>query len=434
MWYFFTIFLDVYPYIFLQLMPFKNKTRFSYNKTLFIATGVLFLYFLGFVLFSKTAQSIESLSIYRLITSIILVIITIFLIQEKKTKVFFVFGLIFPYVGLVLVLSNFLARALSFSNIPTFILICCCRLVLCAVSFPIMRYFFKQKLIPAMQIQDEGIWRVAWPIPISLSLIGATMINLRWELDGVTITDLIGWSVLFVCTLAISIYLFKTLKITEEKANLALTEKYSLKLLKLQKEQYQSIGENIEKAKKTRHDLRHHLSILQSFSLKKDFKGLDAYINNLTGSILLDNPIVLCENHTVNALGQSLTSKAAQYQIKLQMDLHIGNNLKIKDTDICIVMGNCLENALEACLKIPPQERKISIRIKQIEERVIMVFENTFDGQFKIENNQYYSCKLKFKKTGIGLSSVSAIVKKYDGSLHIEQKKGLFSVSLLLQN
>lgn len=433
MWYFLTILLDVYPYIFLQFMPFKNKTRFGYAKTMLICTVVLLVYFLGFVWFSGVQKSTESLALYRLATLIIIAALTVFLLQDRKTKTLFVFGLIFPYVGFVLSASSALAGMLPFYDAPIFMLSSICRMILAAITFPMMRLLFKKFLIPAMDMQDEGIWKVAWTIPISLTLICAAFVNFGWELYGVPFKDLIGWVVLFICSIVVSVFLFKTLKIAEQKAILTMEKKHHAALLRIQAQQYNAIEENIGATKKAKHDLMHHLNMIRTFSAKKDFDGLNAYIDEYAGSIPAETSTVLCENHAVNAIGEIYTAKAKQYEINLAFDCRLLNNIGINNTDIAIVLGNCLENAVEACQKLPPPARYINVHIRQMEKRISIITENSFDGSAKTMDGHYLSRKLNYQESGLGIASVIAVVKKHCGDISIEQQKNVFKVSILLQ-
>ncbi len=433
MWYFLTIFLDIYPYLFLQFMPFKNKTCFGYAKTMIISSAVLLMYFLGFVWFASGHRSIEALALYRLGSLAIITLLTAFLLQEQKAKTFFVFGLIFPYVGFVLSASGALSGILPIDGIPVFILTCIYRMVLSAILFPVIRLLFKKVLIPAMGMQDEGIWKVAVIIPISLTLICAAFVNFNWELYGVPARELIGWLVLFICSNAVIVFLFKTLKIAEQKAILTVEKKHDARLLRMQAQQYTAMEESIVATKKAKHDLLHHLNMMRTFSAKRDFDGLRAYIDEYAGSMPIDTSVILCENPAVNAVGEIYTAKATQYQINLTFCCHLSRHICISNTDISIILGNCLENAVEACQKLPPRDRYIKVHIRQIEKRIAIVIENSFDGSLKTREGGYLSRKLGNEEFGLGIFSVKAVVTKYCGDIRIEPQGKVFKVSILLQ-
>ena len=121
--------------------------------------------------------------------------------------------------------------------------------------------------------------------------------------------------------------------------------------------------------------------------------------------------------------------------INVNLDLKIPNDTFIEDIDFCIILGNCLENAIECCNKITEGEKFISIKSKITNYMIGFTIDNSFSGEIIKENNDFISTK-KSKKHGIGISSVQAVASKYDGTakFEVDSMNNIFKASILLKN
>jgi len=90
----------------------------------------------------------------------------------------------------------------------------------------------------------------------------------------------------------------------------------------------------------------------------------------------------------------------------------------IEDADLCNLISNLLENALEACMYVSG-EKKISFVIKWIKDHLVIIVENSFDGHVRTRDGKYLSRK-KTNREGIGLMSIKAIAEKYGGDAEFE--------------
>ena len=107
---------------------------------------------------------------------------------------------------------------------------------------------------------------------------------------------------------------------------------------------------------------------------------------------------------------------------------------KIPDMELCVVFANLLENALEACRRLPRGERYIRLRSRTEKSRLIISVINSFDGNWKEKNGVYYSHKITEGKPreGTGLASVKAICEAHGGFTKVEIDSGTWKVSALM--
>ena len=138
-----------------------------------------------------------------------------------------------------------------------------------------------------------------------------------------------------------------------------------------------------------------------------------------------------CENQAVNAILIYFLSTYEDIDINTQ--LSIPDNLKnVKDNDLCIIMGNLIENAIEACNRIKDNQHKfININSRLQYDTLTITVDNSFNGSYKIKDGVYMSSKRD--EPGIGINSVKNIVEKYNGDCRFEAKENTFMASIYIK-
>lgn len=204
------------------------------------------------------------------------------------------------------------------------------------------------------------------------------------------------------------------------------------KQLALQREHYHNLNESINTMKTIRHDLRHHLVTCLEFLNKNNSVAAEHYLSQLC-SHYDDTAIVkVCSNHSADALLCHYLKLAKQQEIVVHTNLHLPEDLSIDDQDLCVILGNCLENAIEACGKIPKDQlRFIDIKTSIAKGHLVIKISNSFSCSVKRQGDGFVSSK-SGDEHGIGLSSVKALTAKYHGycSIYFEQQVFKIAVSL----
>ena len=119
-----------------------------------------------------------------------------------------------------------------------------------------------------------------------------------------------------------------------------------------------------------------------------------------------------------------------EYNIDFKCECFVSGFDGIDVIDICVLLGNLLDNAIEACLKIN-SNRSIKLRFKQVENYFSIVVKNTFLNE---DNDDLVTTKENKMNHGFGIKSVKSIVKKYGGDFQIIKDDDYFIVSILLKN
>ncbi|MEN6412390.1 MAG: ATP-binding protein [Veillonellales bacterium] len=205
------------------------------------------------------------------------------------------------------------------------------------------------------------------------------------------------------------------------------------KQLAMQRNHYSNLTESITMAKTTRHDLRHHLVTMLELLAKKDVIATQKYLNHLC-KFYDDSAIPsVCRNQSADALICHYLKLAKQQGISVVTNLNIPDDLGIDELELCVIIGNCLGNALEACSKMNTSEpRFIDIKTTITKGYLVIKIANSFRGLVQHQDNGSYFSE-KGPEHGIGIPSVKSLTAKYQGHCFISFAEGIFRVSVSLR-
>ena len=117
----------------------------------------------------------------------------------------------------------------------------------------------------------------------------------------------------------------------------------------------------------------------------------------------------LCAVPVLDALLKNWQETASDYGIKTDMMLELPSKLPVDDFDLCIMLGNLLENVSEACKSVQQDERQATLKMRVIGNILVLTLDNTFDGKCVYSGNRLLSSKRDYREPGIGLASVADI-------------------------
>ncbi len=432
-WYFLACVLDTVPFIYFLYQPLKGHLRCSFGTTLAINYVIMLGGSLGFVLLHNTPYyTANSMLGYRLIFVGLMLALAMLLTKELHAKTLFVFSLIFPFIAGLLILAAYIAQFIK-GNSPTYMVSSLIRLGLTAAMYPLFLWLWKEIGRRANKITEPTLWRYLWVIPASVAISEALLIGNTYELNGVSLDELVARIALWFGSVATCWLIFYLADKFEQRIHLQDAKERNDLLLALQAEQYQKLADSIEETRAARHDLRHHLKAMKVMSEQGEFTRLDTYLSDLIEHLPRNRQITVCENYTANIILDHFISRAKEVGVPLRFSFHLSHTPGVGDADLCVLIGNALENALEATLELPADKRFISARALEEEDRIYMTFDNSFSGELKAGGeNGYLSRKRGFSASGVGIPSIRTIVKKYGGDMRIDTEDGVFKLSILL--
>ena len=197
-----------------------------------------------------------------------------------------------------------------------------------------------------------------------------------------------------------------------------------------QKKYNTMITRNEEITRKQRHDLRHQLVVIKELAGDTN-PTLTEYLDSLIHSIP-HAPKKYCENKAVNSIISHYGAICANESISLETKLNVPeSDNPVLDNDLCLVFGNLIENAIEACRRLNNSGCFIRLNADIRYKTLIITMDNSFDGHFTVRNGKYISSKRN--DVGIGLSSIRSVAVKYGGETEFKTNDDVFQSSLYFQ-
>lgn len=218
---------------------------------------------------------------------------------------------------------------------------------------------------------------------------------------------------------------------THNKASIDYELRLSKNILDQGKGYYELLAERQEGLRVMRHDYRHHLNVLQGLLKAGESEVAETYLLELSRQYDDGDTPVYSGNPVVDALMGSVAAHCAETGIDFGTAIELPEDMPIQNYTLCIVLGNLLENALEACVAMPAgQARAIRMDIKPKGVQLAIHVQNTFDGVVKLEGERVVSRKPD--GGGIGLRSVGLIVDRLGGGYDVQWEAQVFHAYVLL--
>ncbi len=178
-----------------------------------------------------------------------------------------------------------------------------------------------------------------------------------------------------------------------------------------------------------RHDYRNHIQNMKIQLAEKNYPGLDSYLGQLAEDLDTVDTVIKTGNVMADAILNSKLNEAKKLNISLNVKANIPNDLPISDVELCSVLGNMLDNAIEACSKLPVEERFIRIYIGQIKGQFYLSVQNSA-GKLRKEKGYYLSTKEG--EHGFGLFRIDRVAKKYGVYVNRQNEEGVFAAEIMI--
>ncbi len=301
-----------------------------------------------------------------------------------------------------------------------------------AVLFMIPAFIvLRAKIWPLVRDLDMFEWSHLWIVPLVISLF-FLMSTMDMQQATIPLWAFCAGNSLLACGAFISYYLIvQMMQKTADSVRMAERTRHAEMQLNLQRDQYERLQEGILETRKARHDLRHSLAVLSGFAHAGDLERLNTYLAEVQVQLPRETEERVCENHAANAIVNHYLAMAAEASVHTSTQLIIPENVGgISSMDLCVLLGNMLENAVEASARLKPGQRSISLLSAISGDYLTINMENRFDGVFEASDGVFAS--RKHEGEGIGLSSIRAIAQKYYGHALFTAQGDLFETSVIL--
>ena len=200
-------------------------------------------------------------------------------------------------------------------------------------------------------------------------------------------------------------------------------------------EQHMHERENLMKEFRVkRHDLKHQMLNLLMLLKDQDYKKLEESIEKLAELDSLNGLFVVnTENSIIDTFVNSKYAFATERGIKFDAKLNIPAELPFAGEDISVILGNALDNALEACLRGKVDDPYVKLAMSYDQGNLVILVENTFDGFLKKERKTGWATrKNNSQQHGIGVQSIRNVIQKYHGYYHVDIEGKVYRLEMVL--
>ena len=297
-------------------------------------------------------------------------------------------------------------------------------LVTIGVSFPFFYHFLKHGHIQELlRMNRSGLRMITG---CSFMILVLMVLSLQMEslltLEGVSRRGNVYISIWMLCLMAADVLsyviYFGCLILEKEKSEMK-------SQLSSYRQQYKWLNERIEKEKKRRHNLRHHLRTMDTLAQNGQVESLQEYIARYLEEVREVELQKLSGNPVVDEVMSYYVVQAREKQIDLTCSMKIRENLALNLADMTVLLGNAMENALYGCETCEEKARKIRVMIRQFRKNLLIKVEN------RIPSGEYESLGANVRK-GYGLESIDMIARKYQGSMDAVREEDKFVLRVIL--
>ena len=193
---------------------------------------------------------------------------------------------------------------------------------------------------------------------------------------------------------------------------------------------YKMLEEQHRQSERLRHDMKNHIIALSALSKNEEWETIDDYLRNMR-NMVLDAGENMTGNKVVDALLDQKRKRAEEENIKWECDVQMPKVCGINEFDMCVLFGNILDNALNACGRMQCGAcHFINIQAKIVKKCFLLEVKNSMDRMEK--STKEFVNKDNLQEYGIGLLNVDDVVNRYNGAMHIEAEEGVFVISILM--
>lgn len=407
----------------MRYLPFENIITKKQKKVLAISHSIMLLLFFAINLISCYHLDIKLLFLKNsfVVYDVALTLVNIIVIKKHIREHLFTCGLIEIIMLTIFTIEMYIINSfITIGTLLSYILICVLMVILFAISYPYVKYQLISTVTPFLNIESDVYWKNIWLIPYVMFYASFILIpnNVHVkDFDTVINNVLITIATVFICRSIADDY-----KRVEE--NLAMQAQYNK-----QKEYYTVLSEKVAEQRKFKHDFKHHLLAIEHFCETQNREGLMEYCNELLQVQDKEAEIPYTGNGAVDGVLYSYYATAKKNNISFNIK-GIFESSGIADIDLCVLLGNAIDNAIAGCMKVE-DNRFIDIQSKTIGNVLAITISNSYDGVVIEEKGKIFSRK-KSGRIGVGIASIKSICDKYGGSVEIKHDETSFKLMILL--
>lgn len=194
---------------------------------------------------------------------------------------------------------------------------------------------------------------------------------------------------------------------------------------------YREVNNMYRQIRGWRHDYRNHIQTMKAYAAAGDWAAIQRYLDLLDQDLTTVDAALKTGNPMADAILNSKISLAKSRGIQVTADAHIPVRLSFSEIDLCCIIGNLFDNAIEASVQLPEAQRMIRVYMDMKNTQLYLSFTNLTAGKkMKKEGGRFRSTK--GEGHGLGLVRIDAIVERLGGYISRNSEDGAFTTEILL--
>lgn len=199
----------------------------------------------------------------------------------------------------------------------------------------------------------------------------------------------------------------------------------------LMEKHYQEVENMYRQTRGWRHDYHNHIQTMKAYLAMGSLDKLAAYLNELDTDLTTVDTVIKTGNIMIDAVLNSKISLARNRGITINAKAVVPKNLSVSEIDLSLIIGNLMDNAMEACMKTDENKRFIRIYIDILKGQLYIYIMNSTSGKLKKSGKLYLSTKNQ-KYHGFGLMRMDKVVNRYQGYLDRQDEEDVFVTEIML--
>lgn len=296
------------------------------------------------------------------------------------------------------------------------------------ICLPIVQYLFVLLLRNFTNLKrGEEVTIFYWIITIVLPIVSFYLYFLLYKQKGITSGELLGGTVAIFAINILVFFLYDrqidAMILKKEKEQLELQNAYHLK-------QFDLMSRASENFRQQRHDFHNHLTAIRYYGEMGNWTDLNQYINDLVGRIGEHEQVIETGSLAFDAVLNYKIQEAKAQNIETNVEIQIPYEIGVVPVDVTTILGNLLDNAMDATRKL--KDKWVNINIFYKSGRLNFLIKNPYDGKRIKENDRYLTNKKNKEQHGYGLINIEEVVNRYDGLFNVTTENNIFTVKIML--
>lgn len=205
------------------------------------------------------------------------------------------------------------------------------------------------------------------------------------------------------------------------------TEQFRTELMEHQYDEIKSVYMDM---RGWRHDYHNHMQVMKAQLALGNIEGIQEYLDELERELDRVDTFVRSGNLMVDAILNSKLTLARRQKIKINCKTKVPERISVEDVDLCVILGNLLDNALEACALVEEERRFLRVYMTVHKSQLYFSVQNAAKEEPDFEARNYITRKRG--NHGLGMKRVQAAVDKYDGYLRLANEAGIFAAEVTM--